>query len=128
MRDVFATGQFGGASEGSDDASLVKNQRCVLNRADAVETAWSVIEPLLDIWHATKPFQPFPNYSACTWGPAAADALLARDGRAWHNVVATPTAMPQPNVHVEHAGEPIGARRGAEEGAAGKSKAPRTKK
>ena len=25
----------------------------------------------------------FPNYAAGSWGPAAADALLARDGRKW---------------------------------------------
>lgn len=83
----------------------------LFNRADAVETAWTVIAPLLDIWKATKPFQPFPNYGAGTWGPAAADALLARDGRGWHNVISTPTNIPQPRVQVEHGGEPMGARR-----------------
>jgi len=40
-----------------------------------------------------KPFQPFPNYAAGTWGPSSADALLARDGRAWRNVF-----VPQPHV------------------------------
>jgi hypothetical protein len=25
----------------------------------------------------------FPNYAAGTWGPAAADELLAREGRTW---------------------------------------------
>ncbi len=30
----------------------------------------------------TKPVD-FPNYAAGSTGPAAADALLARDGRAW---------------------------------------------
>jgi glucose-6-phosphate 1-dehydrogenase len=61
----------------------------LFNRADQVELAWSVIEPLLDIWSATRPFQPFPNYAAGTWGPVAADALLARDGRSWRNVPVT---------------------------------------
>jgi glucose-6-phosphate 1-dehydrogenase len=88
----------------------------LFNRADAVETAWTVISPLLDIWGATKPFQPFPNYGAGTWGPAAADALLARDGRAWHNVVSTPTTMPQPQIHIEDSGEPMGARRNRSDG------------
>src|SRR5579871_6135962 len=54
----------------------------LFNRADQVEMAWTVIEPLLDIWKAVKPLQPFPNYAAGTWGPSASDALLARDGRA----------------------------------------------
>ncbi|HEY1861076.1 MAG TPA: glucose-6-phosphate dehydrogenase, partial [Gemmataceae bacterium] len=51
-------------------------------RADQVETAWSVIEPVLDGWAATRPTD-FPNYAAGSWGPVAADALLARDGRVW---------------------------------------------
>lgn len=83
----------------------------LFNRADAVETAWSVIEPLLDIWGATRPFQPFPNYAAGSWGPAAADALLARDGRAWRNVVPTTAQGPQAPVTLDHGGEPMGARR-----------------
>ncbi len=83
----------------------------LFNRADAVETAWNVIAPLLDIWKATKPFQPFPNYGAGTWGPASADALLSRDGRSWHNVATTPGATVQSRVHVEDSGEPMGLRR-----------------
>jgi glucose-6-phosphate 1-dehydrogenase len=83
----------------------------LFNRADAVETAWTVLEPLLDIWHATKPFQPFPNYGAGTWGPAAADALLARDGRAWRNPTAVPPPIAHSTVHLEHGGEPMGASR-----------------
>lgn len=82
----------------------------LFNRADAVEIAWQVIEPLLDIWSAARPFQPFPNYAAGTWGPSAADALLARDGRAWHNVSTSPKPG-HATARVEHLGEPIGARR-----------------
>ena len=36
----------------------------LFNRSDQVEASWTVIEPLIDIWHATKPFTPFPNYGA----------------------------------------------------------------
>ncbi len=84
----------------------------LFNRSDQVEIAWGVIEPLIDIWSATKPFQPFPNYAAGTWGPAAADALLTRDGRAWRNAPASiPTYHPQATVEVDKTGEPMGARR-----------------
>lgn len=62
----------------------------LFNRNDAVELAWEVLEPLLDIWSATKPFHPFPNYASGSWGPAAADALLERDGRSWRNPPAIP--------------------------------------
>jgi glucose-6-phosphate 1-dehydrogenase len=104
----------------------------LFNRADQVEMAWRVLEPLIDIWSATRPFQPFPNYGAGTWGPSSADALLARDGRSWHNAPAsTPMAGPKPtdpSVHVDMTGEPMGARRGRSDGANtgnnGGSKAP----
>ena len=84
----------------------------LFNRADAVELAWNVIEPVLDIWKVTKPFQGFPNYGAGTWGPAAADALLAKDGRAWRNPpAAPPPSTHQPTINVETDGEPMGVRR-----------------
>jgi glucose-6-phosphate 1-dehydrogenase len=40
------------------------------------------VQPLLDEWGATKPAN-FPNYAAGSWGPDAADDLLARDGFRW---------------------------------------------
>jgi glucose-6-phosphate 1-dehydrogenase len=51
-------------------------------RADQVEAAWTVITPVLEGWTSAKPTD-FPNYAAGSWGPVAADALLARDGRVW---------------------------------------------
>jgi glucose-6-phosphate 1-dehydrogenase len=54
----------------------------LFQRADTVEAAWQVVQPVLDAWAATPP-RDFPNYAAGSDGPAAADELLARDGRAW---------------------------------------------
>jgi glucose-6-phosphate 1-dehydrogenase len=51
-------------------------------RADQVEAAWSIITPILEAWEAVAPLG-FPNYHACTWGPEAAGALIAQDGRSW---------------------------------------------
>jgi glucose-6-phosphate 1-dehydrogenase len=51
-------------------------------RADQVEAAWTVISPVLENWATVKPTD-FSNYAAGSWGPVAADALLARDGRVW---------------------------------------------
>jgi glucose-6-phosphate 1-dehydrogenase len=48
-----------------------------------VEAGWSVIQPILDVWHAL-PARGFPNYAAGSWGPAEAEDLLERDGRSWH--------------------------------------------
>ncbi len=57
------------------DASL-------FTRADEVEEAWSIVDPIIASW-ADEPAPEFPNYDAGTWGPAAAEEILARDGRRW---------------------------------------------
>jgi glucose-6-phosphate 1-dehydrogenase len=57
----------------------------LFQRADMVEAGWSVIQPILDVWHAL-PARTFPNYAAGSWGPAEADELLARDGRTWRRI------------------------------------------
>jgi glucose-6-phosphate 1-dehydrogenase len=54
----------------------------LFQRADTVETAWRAVQSLIDSW-ARNPATDFPNYTAGSAGPAAADRLLARDGRAW---------------------------------------------
>jgi len=53
-------------------------------RADMVEEAWRIVQGVLDDWAARK--ADFPNYASGSDGPAAADALLAGDGRAWRPV------------------------------------------
>ena len=50
-------------------------------RSDEQEEAWRWVEPILDSWQADDA-GPRP-YMAGTWGPAAASALVARDGYAW---------------------------------------------
>jgi glucose-6-phosphate 1-dehydrogenase len=50
-------------------------------RQDMVEASWQVVQPILDYW-STQKFA-FPNYTAGAWGPAEADAMLARRGHVW---------------------------------------------
>ena len=50
-------------------------------RSDEQEQAWRWVEPILDAWQRDET-GPRP-YAAGTWGPAAASALVARDGYAW---------------------------------------------
>ncbi|MBS1839396.1 MAG: glucose-6-phosphate dehydrogenase [Acidobacteria bacterium] len=57
----------------------------LFQRADMVEAGWSVIQPVLDVWKAL-PARDFPNYPAGCWGPQEADAMMARDGRAWRDI------------------------------------------
>ena len=54
----------------------------LFQRADNIEAGWSVVQPILDLWSNDRPSF-FPNYAAGSDGPAAANELLARDGRAW---------------------------------------------
>jgi glucose-6-phosphate 1-dehydrogenase len=73
----------------------------LFQRADAVEVAWRAVQSLIDSW-ARDAATDFPNYTAGSAGPAAADRLLARDGRVWlpistnhsHTVIRPDSAAP----------------------------------
>jgi len=54
----------------------------LFTRADEVETAWSVIDPVEAAWRDGRP--PLQMYAAGTWGPAAAAKMLEAEGREWH--------------------------------------------
>jgi glucose-6-phosphate 1-dehydrogenase len=60
------------------DASL-------FTRADEVEEAWSIVDPIIDMW-ASGGAPDFPSYEAGTWGPEASEQLLAREGRHWRRI------------------------------------------
>ncbi|MCC5832592.1 MAG: glucose-6-phosphate dehydrogenase [Chlamydiales bacterium] len=51
-------------------------------RGDEVLTSWKWFTPILERWHESPPSD-FPNYQSGSWGPKAADEMLARDGRSW---------------------------------------------
>ena len=62
----------------------------LFNRADMVEDAWRVVQPILDAWGAGGAPAIYPSGAA---GPKEADELLARDGgRHWRPVSAKPAA------------------------------------
>ncbi|MFM1973641.1 MAG: hypothetical protein RLZZ345_725, partial [Actinomycetota bacterium] len=49
-------------------------------RHEEVELSWKILDPIEEFWAKNgKPEQYLPG----TWGPASADAMLKRDGRAW---------------------------------------------
>ncbi len=50
----------------------------LFTREDAVEAAWTVVDPVLANHHRAHPYKPG------TWGPQQATKLIAPDGR-WHN-------------------------------------------
>lgn len=60
---------------------VLRGQLTLFMRGDELEAAWEWVEPILDYWEQDDS-KPIP-YSAGTWGPAAASALIGRDGLQW---------------------------------------------
>ncbi|WHS27979.1 glucose-6-phosphate dehydrogenase [Auritidibacter ignavus] len=50
-------------------------------RHEEVEQSWRILDPFEQYWESL-PDQPEP-YEPGSWGPAGADEMMARDGRAW---------------------------------------------
>ncbi len=50
-------------------------------RNDHIEEAWRIVDPLIQGWSELE--ASLHSYEPGTWGPEAADALLAREGREW---------------------------------------------
>ena len=63
-------------------ADVMSGDATLFMRADQVEASWSVLMPILNVWKKSKPAG-FPNYKSGTWGPKAAETLIAKDGRSW---------------------------------------------
>lgn len=62
----------------------IQGDASLFTRADEVETAWSLIDPILQTWE-THQTPPLAGYKPGSWGPPEAYDLLARDGRRWLN-------------------------------------------
>jgi len=60
----------------------LRGDQTLFTRKDEVEAAWKLVDGILKTTEAPDAPPPHP-YEAGTWGPPEADALLARDGRAW---------------------------------------------
>ena len=53
-------------------------------RRDEVETAWQIVDDIRAAW-GVQPLNNHEFYAAGTWGPVAAEDLLAQDGYTWHD-------------------------------------------
>lgn len=60
---------------------VVRGDQTLFMRRDEVEAAWHWIDPILKTWASSN--EPPKGYTAGTWGPSAAIALIERDGRTW---------------------------------------------
>jgi glucose-6-phosphate 1-dehydrogenase len=78
---------FGGNSRSAYATLLndcLRGDATLFDRGDSVEAAWSLVDPILDVWSAAKTAT-VAEYPAGTWGPRESDQLLERDGRQWYN-------------------------------------------
>jgi glucose-6-phosphate 1-dehydrogenase len=62
---------------------VVKGNLTLFMRRDELDTAWAWIDPIRAGWAQTG--NPPKTYTAGSWGPAAATALIGRDGYAWRD-------------------------------------------
>jgi glucose-6-phosphate 1-dehydrogenase len=62
---------------------VLKGNLTLFMRRDELDAAWQWIDPIREAWEQSG--EPPKAYTAGSWGPAAASALLGRDGFAWHN-------------------------------------------
>ena len=89
VRMDFKYGDYFGTAPSTGYESLIYDvmigDATLFQRADNIEDGWRVVQPLLDAWAHERPDK-FPNYKSGSQGPAEADDLLARDGRAWRPI------------------------------------------
>ena len=62
----------------------LRGDATLFDRGDSVEAAWSLVDPILDVWGAARTAT-VPQYPSGSWGPRESDLLLERDGRRWYN-------------------------------------------
>jgi glucose-6-phosphate 1-dehydrogenase len=75
---------FGARSPSAYETLLVDamvGDATLYTRQDMVDASWAVVQPILDYRERHK--ADFPNYEAGSWGPEAADEMLARRGHTW---------------------------------------------
>jgi len=64
----------------------MRGDATLFNRRDSVDRAWELIQPALQVWEATPGVHLYDDGSS---GPAAADEMMRRDGRAWRELCKT---------------------------------------
>ncbi|MBI3159531.1 MAG: glucose-6-phosphate dehydrogenase [Chloroflexi bacterium] len=60
----------------------LEGDAALFTRADELEAAWRLIDPIVSGWESGRG-PGLATYPRGSWGPAAADELLARDGHLW---------------------------------------------
>ncbi|MEQ9637972.1 MAG: glucose-6-phosphate dehydrogenase [Devosia marina] len=61
---------------------VVRGNQTLFMRRDELEAAWQWVDPIRQAWDRAS--EPPQTYTAGTWGPSGAVALIERDGRTWY--------------------------------------------
>lgn len=61
---------------------VVRGSQTLFMRRDELEAAWRWVDPIREAWDRSS--EPPQTYTAGTWGPSGAVALIERDGRTWY--------------------------------------------
>jgi glucose-6-phosphate 1-dehydrogenase len=65
---------------------VIRGNQTLFMRRDEVDAAWSWIDPIREAWERSG--APPKPYTAGSWGPSSAIALIERDGRTWNEETA----------------------------------------
>ena len=95
VRMEFCYADYFGAAPATGYETLIYDcltgDQTLFKPADEIEFAWKAVMPVLEGWSRGGVLH---GYRAGTDGPAAADELLARDGRRWRPLGRTPASAP----------------------------------
>ncbi len=61
----------------------LRGDASLFTRSDGIEICWHLVDPVIAGWERPGA-PPLHSYPRGSWGPPAADDLIARKGRAWH--------------------------------------------
>jgi glucose-6-phosphate 1-dehydrogenase len=62
---------------------VLQGDASLFTRCDAIESAWRLIDSVIEGWETSPQISPLVSYFRGSWGPNQADALMERDGRLW---------------------------------------------
>jgi glucose-6-phosphate 1-dehydrogenase len=61
----------------------IRGEATLFDRADSVEAAWELMDPILKAWENDPEPPEFPNYASGSQGPQEANEVTAVDGKSW---------------------------------------------
>lgn len=64
----------------------IRGEATLFDRADGVEAAWELMDPILRAWQNDPEPPDFPNYASGSQGPQEANEVTGVDGRRWREV------------------------------------------